>query len=356
MSLQDYGWTSFFVEHFAPFARQGLEAGRVVLAQGNIYRLRTADREVAAEASGRLRREAAEHPERLPAIGDWAAAETTAGGGTARIDALLPRRSKLSRKVAGARAREQVVAANVDTVFLVMGLDGDFNLRRMERLLVMAWESGGRPAVVLNKADLADDPEARQGEVEAVAPGVPVLVLSALDEVARETLEPFLAVGETAALVGSSGAGKSTLINRLLGRELLSTAAVRAGDDRGRHTTTHRQLVRLPGGGLLIDNPGIRELQLWAEGDGLGRAFDEIEELAALCRFRDCRHRDEPGCAVRAAVEEGRLAAERLANLHTLEKELRHLELRRDQRARRAEQKKIAALHQAVKRHKPRRF
>ena len=356
MSLKDYGWTSVFVEHFSPYARQGLEAGRVVLAQGDVYRLRTADGEVAAEASGRIRRAGEESADALPAIGDWVAVETPPGDGTARIQALLPRRSKLSRKVAGARAREQVVAANVDAVFLVMGLDGDFNLRRLERLLVMAWESGARPVAVLNKADLVDDPEARRRAVEAVAPGVPVVVTSALGDGAREALEPHLGRGETGALVGSSGAGKSTLINRLLGRELMPTAAVRAGDDRGRHTTTHRQLVRLPGGGLLIDNPGIRELQLWAAGDGLGRAFDEIEELAARCRFRDCRHRGEPGCAVRAAIDDGTLAADRLESLQALERELHHLELRRDERARRAEKKKIAAIHKAVKRHKPRRF
>ena len=354
MSLKDYGWTSVFAEHFSPYARQGLEAGRVVLAQGQILRLQTAAGEVAAEVSGRLRREGEENPERLPAIGDWVVVETAPGGGTARVRAVLPRRSKLSRKVAGARAREQVVAANLDTVFLVMGLDGDFNLRRIERLLVMAWESGARPVAVLNKADLADDADERRREVEAVAPGVPVLLTSAFDAGVRGVLATYLKPGETAALVGSSGVGKSTLINRLLGRELLATAAVRADDDRGRHTTTHRPLVRLEGGGLLIDNPGIRELQLWAADDGLGRAFDEIDDLAAGCRFRDCRHRDEPGCAVRAAVEDGTLAAERLTNLHALERELHHLELRRDQRARRAEKKKVAAIHKAAKRYKPR--
>jgi ribosome biogenesis GTPase len=246
--------------------------------------------------------------------------------------------------VAGARTEEQVVAANVDTVFLVMGLDGDFNLRRVERLLTLTWDGGALPVMVLNKADVSPDADNRRCEVEAVAPGVPVLLVSAIEQVGLERLHSFLKVGETVALVGSSGVGKSTIINRLLGREAMRTREVRSKDDRGRHTTTHRQLFKLPGGGLLIDNPGIRELQMWGNTEGLRDSFEDIDTLADQCRFRDCLHLAEPGCAVREAVENGSLPAERLANYHALAKELRFLETKQDEGAQRAERKKWKAI------------
>lgn len=349
MSLEAYGWTSFFARHLEPFARDGLAPGRVVLEQRGLYRLYTEAGEVDAVLAGRLRHFAA-GSEDLPAVGDWVVAPPplSSPGGTAVIHAVLPRRSKLSRKVAGARAREQLVAANVDVVFLVMGLDGDFNPRRLERLLVMAWESGARPVVVLNKADLAAEAGARRRETARAAPGVDVLLVSCVDERGLDDVRAAIDAGATIALVGSSGVGKSTLINRLAGRELMATGAVRRHDDRGRHTTTHRQLVPLPSGGLLIDSPGIRELQLWTSEDGFEQAFDDVETLAASCRFRDCTHRGEPGCAVAAAVAEGALEPARLESFRALERELRFLETRRDERARRAEQRKVGKLYRTI--------
>jgi ribosome biogenesis GTPase len=251
--------------------------------------------------------------------------------------------------VAGARAKEQVVAANLDTVFLVMGLDGNYSLRRMERMLTMAWDSGALPVVVLNKKDLCDDPESRQREVEAVAPGVSVLMLSALGDSGLEAVSSFLNEGETVALVGSSGVGKSTLINRLMGREILQTQPVREKDDRGRHTTTHRQLFKLPTGGLLIDNPGLRELQLWSSVDSLREAFEDIDVLADQCRFRDCSHRQEPGCAVTAAVEKGTLPVERLESFRSLERELQHLARKQDHGLQQEEKRKWKAIYKSMR-------
>ncbi|MCP4655816.1 MAG: ribosome small subunit-dependent GTPase A [bacterium] len=348
--LNDYGWNRFFEESFAPHARDGRQPGRVVFASRGIYRVHTPDGNVEAVPAGHLRHHA-EGAEELPAVGDWVAVHRPDPIGAALVEAVLPRRTRLSRKVAGERAVEQLVAANIDVVFLVMGLDGDYNLRRLERLLVMAGDSGARPVVVLNKADLGPPPETRTAEVKAVAPGVPVVVSSAL-EGRLAGLDPYLKPRETVVLVGSSGVGKSTLINRLSGREVLRTAAVRAGDDRGRHTTTHRQLVALPNGSLLIDNPGIRELQLWSAGDGLDDAFEDIGALAAGCRFRDCTHTREPGCAVRAAVDAGVLDPRRLANLSDLDREVRALEQRRDVRLQRQEGRRVGRLYRSVLKHK----
>jgi ribosome biogenesis GTPase len=268
------------------------------------------------------------------------------------IHEVLPRRTKLSRNVAGDRTAEQVVAANVDTVFLVMGLDGDFNLRRMERLLTTAWEGGVSPVVVLNKEDLASDPDARRREVERVALGAPVLTLSALKALGLNQLQSFLRQGETIALIGSSGVGKSTLINRLLGSEEIRTREARRGDDRGRHTTSHRQLYRLPGGGLLIDNPGMREIQLWGTESGLQASFEDIEAVAVGCRFRDCRHESEPGCAVLQAVDDGRLAPGRFANYRALQRELSYLAIKQDEGAERAERKRWKPIQKAYRKSK----
>jgi ribosome biogenesis GTPase / thiamine phosphate phosphatase len=270
---------------------------------------------------------------------------------------VLPRRSAFVRSAADATRRtagnlvdEQVLAANVDVAFLVAGLDHDFNLRRLERYLAVAWSSGVRPVIVLNKADVALDLDDRLLAVESVAPAVPIVVLSALTGDHLTDLGPYLTPGQTAVVLGSSGVGKSTLVNALLGEQRQATASVREDDSRGRHTTTHRELFELPGGALLIDTPGIRALEVAGADVGVDTAFDDIADLALGCRFSDCRHEGEPGCAVRAALEDGRLSADRLASHRKLERELAHAERKVDARARAAEAKRWKSIHKAVSR------
>jgi ribosome biogenesis GTPase len=346
MRLDECGWSPSVSEQFEQHARGGLAPGRVIADLGALFRLAGEAGEIDAVPAGRLRRSG-----ERPAVGDWAAfLPPAAAGGPARIEALLPRRGRLARKSAGTSTAEQVVAANVDVVIVVMGLDDDFNLRRLERFLVMSWQGGARPVVLLNKSDLADDPEARRAETEAAAPGVPVLTASCRTGDGLDALAPHLPPGETAALLGSSGVGKSTLINRLLGEEVQATREVRARDRRGRHVTSHRELFRLPGGALLIDNPGVRELAPWRGEQGLAGAFDDVEALAAGCRFRDCTHGGEPGCAVAAAVDEGRLAGERLESYRTLQRELDYLARKQDVAARLEEKRKWRAIHRSMRR------
>jgi ribosome biogenesis GTPase len=332
MDLSALGWNRTLADAFQPYAAEGLLPGRVALEHTHIYRVYSGEGEWLARVSGRLRHQAASRVD-FPAVGDWVAVERAVHGGDARIRAVLPRFSRFSRRAAGDPTEEQIVAANINTVFLVGGLDADFNPRRIERYLVVAWESGANPVVVLNKADLVEDPARYVEEVSRLAPGVPVYAVSCHVPESLGVLRAHLGHGQTGALLGSSGVGKSTIANQLIGRELLRTRDVRESDSRGRHTSTARQLVLLPGGGVLIDTPGMRELQLWDTGDALSGAFADIDRLAGDCRFRDCSHLHEPGCAVRGAVDAGELAAGRLASYQKLREEQAFQSRQQDQRA-----------------------
>ena len=349
--LADLGWTESLAGHFVPFQERGWVPARVAREHTHIYGVHGEFGECGAEVSGAFRHHAA-GPADFPAVGDWVALQLSQADGRATIHALLPRAGAFVRSEAGGRTRGQVVAANVDTAFLVSGLDGDFNPRRIERYLTAVWDSGAAPVVVLNKADLRPDLSEVIAQVETVAFGVPILPVSAVENRGIDAVARHIAPGKTAVFLGSSGVGKSTLINALAGDARQRVNAVREDDSRGRHTTTHRELILLPNGGLVIDTPGMRELRLWADDDGLERAFADIEAFAAGCRFRDCQHENEPGCAVRAALDTGELDPARWRSYLKLKRELTYAAVRQQQGARLAEKtrwKKIAILQRRFK-------
>jgi ribosome biogenesis GTPase len=304
---------------------------RVIAEHRERYVVAGDGREYSAVLAGRVRHVVASREE-LPAVGDWVGVSGGSADGTGVVRFVVPRRSAFIRKTAGDTTDAQVVAANVDVALIATALAGDLNARRLERYLTLAWESGAMPVVVLTKSDLETDVRSAVAEVALGAPGAEVVAVSAVTGDGIDELARLLVPGKTAVLLGSSGVGKSTLVNRLLGAERQRTADVK-DDGRGRHTTTHRELVRLANDALLIDTPGMRELQLWTSDDGLGSAFADVESFAAQCRFRDCEHHTEPGCAVNGAVEAGELARERLESWHRLRRELAWLARKQDERA-----------------------
>jgi ribosome biogenesis GTPase len=340
--LESLGWTPFFEQQLDALTDAGLTPARVIEESRDRCRVLAECGELLAEIPGRLRHEASRGAD-LPVTGDWVMVQL-ASEGRAVIRRRLERRTSFSRRATGRREAEQVVAANVDTVFLVQGLPGDFNVRRMERYLARLWESGAQLVVVLNKADLCDDPAPFLAEAERVAAGVPVRLASAVIPGGLAALEPWLAPGHTASFVGSSGVGKSTLLNCLAGEELMDVREVRE-DGRGRHTTTTRRLFVLPGRGLLLDTPGMRGLALWAGDHGFAQTFEDVEGLARECRFPDCTHGPEPGCAVQAALASGALARDRHDSYLKLKAELRYEARRYDVALQQEETRKWRRLH-----------
>ncbi len=347
MTLSSLGWDDGFARHFQPYSELGFLPARVAREHRHACEVWLGPELIPAVCTGRLLHATTARAE-LPAVGDWVVVRPRPGEAQADIHAVLPRRTKFSRRAAGPLAEEQVVAANLDTVFLLTALDHNYNLRRIERYLALAWESGAQPVVVLNKSDLHADPAAVCAEVTAAAPGAPVVALSAACDTGLAALDPWLRPGATIALLGSSGVGKSTLINRLLGDGRQLTGRISAAVNKGRHTTTRRELFVTPSGALVIDTPGMRELQLWdTDASAVEDAFADIAELAAHCRFHDCRHATEPGCAVQAALDDGSLDAARWQSYQKLQREQAYAARRADAAAARADRASWKKISQA---------
>ncbi len=339
MDLITLGWDDYFARYFESYGTDDLVPARVAQEHKGMYTIWAACGERRARVSGRFLHQATTRAE-YPSVGDWVVIGNDGGDGEAVIHALLPRRSCFSRKavLAGGpthgegRTEEQVIASNIDFAFLVSGLDNDWNPRRIERFLSTTYDSGASPIIVLNKSDVCSDLAGRISEVSRTAPGVPVHAMSAVGRTGLEAIRDYLAPGRTGVFLGSSGVGKSTIINGLLGEDRLETGGVSLHESRGRHTTTRRELIVLPDGGLVIDTPGLRRIQLWGDETGIERTYADVEQLIAGCRFSDCRHESEPGCAVKEAIEAGKLDSARFAAYLRLQKELRNLVLRQDAR------------------------
>ena len=347
MRLEDLGWNDFFEAEWNAEERWQEQAARVISQHRELWEVAGAFGESAAEASGKLRL-AGEGGADWPAVGDWIAVSGEGGGGML-IREVLARRTQILRKTAGRGVAAQVLAANVDTLFVVMGLDGDYNVRRLERYLAQGWETGARVVVVLNKVDLCEEAQIRANEIRRTALGIDVVCVSAANGEGVGDLDPHLGPGQTVALLGSSGVGKSTLLNRLLDAERQETAPVRESDSRGRHTTTTRQMFFLRNGAMVIDTPGLRELQLWDAEEGLQQAFGEVEALAQSCRFRNCTHTGEPGCAVATALDQGQLDAARLESYRKLLREQVFLERKVNQGAQQKAKTRIKTINRAAR-------
>lgn len=356
MDLQDLGWNDHFSILFQPYLENGFQVGRISAEYKNRFQVYTEIGEIWATVSGKMRYTALERSD-FPAVGDWVVLDhievhsIDPDSQAAVIQAVLPRRSKFSRKTAGKTSEEQIIATNIDTVFLVNALNLDFNVRRIERYLTLAWESGANPVILLSKADISEELQEKVREVEASAIGVPVHPISCITGEGIDELKRYVKPGQTVALLGSSGAGKSTLVNKLIGLDVQKTNEVREADSRGRHTTTSRELFVLPQGGLLIDTPGMRELQLYGTGEGLYDAFEDIYEYAKCCRFSDCQHESEPGCEIQRALTEGSLIKERYESFKKLQREASYISRKTNLQEQLEVKKKWKKINQELKEH-----
>ena len=339
MDLAELGWNESWQKHFDSLDDNNLVPARVAREDKESYLIIGEHGESTGKVSGAFMHKTCSRAD-FPTVGDWVAAQFQSQEDAAIIHEILPRKSKFSRKEPGSKTEEQVLAANIDTAFLVSGLDGNFNVRRIERYVALAWDSGIDPVIVLNKADLCDELEACICEVEAIALGIPVFAMSAARNQGVDVLRSYITKGKTVAFLGSSGVGKSSIVNCLLGEDKQKVNSISDAVGKGKHTTTRRELIAFPDGGLMIDTPGMRELQVWGEGDGMKKAFRDIEELAQSCKFRDCKHDMEPGCAVKSAIENGTLSDERYRSYLKLQKEFQFLSQRGDYKARIAERKR----------------
>jgi len=345
--IEQYGWSDALAATFAPHAQAGYAPGRVILQHRDGYRVATQEGEFRAKASGRLRHEAGEVGH--PAVGDWVALSLNLNDRSAAIHAILPRRTAFVRRAADSARRIQILAANIDVVFVVTSMNADLNPRRIQRYLAAAWESGARPVVVLTKSDLCIDSQEQAERIAALQVDCPVLTASARQGLGIEALRAQVKPGETCVLIGSSGVGKSTLVNAFLNEERMATQPIRASDDQGRHTTSHRQLIPLPGGGLILDTPGIREVGLIDAEDGVGAVFDDVEQLIQACRFTNCSHTNEPGCAVQAAMADGTLAPSRWAHFQKLTLELAEAGDKAERAAKAAERRRLGGLQRVYR-------
>jgi len=348
VSILRWGWHDYFEAVWKSTERGTTAPARVIAQNRGLWRVAGDFAECPADVAGKLRL-AAEEGADWPAVGDWVAVELRDQGKAAQIQEVLPRRSQFVRKVAGKKIAEQVIAANVDIALLVGSFDGDFNPRRVERYLTQCWESGAKPVIVLNKADVCEAPQGKVDEMERVVMGIPVCAVSAKTGQGFDELEKYLTRGQTMVLLGSSGVGKSTIVNRLLSHAVQQVQEVRESDSRGRHTTTAREIFALPGGALLMDTPGLRELQLWDADQGISQTFADIESLSGRCRFGNCRHKGEPGCAVQAAIDAGLLDLARLENWRKLQRERAFLKRKADPEASHNEKHRIKQLMRGVR-------
>jgi ribosome biogenesis GTPase len=335
MELEKIGWSEFFAHNFQQYAEQGFSPARITSLHANLYTAQSESGELEGKISGKFRFNARSQSD-YPAVGDWVAVKRNADTRTMTIHGLLPRRTAFSRKqVSDTGITDvQIISANIDVIFIVNGLDLDFNIQRLERYIIAASDSGARAVIILNKSDLCSNVDFHLSQIRKLDAAIPVHVTSAVEGNGLEAVAEYLVPGMTITLVGSSGVGKSTIINALLGQEKQTTGEVRGHDSKGRHVTTHRELILLPNGAMVIDNPGMREMGMWGDENSLSTLFEDIEKLATQCKFRNCAHDTEPGCAIKSAIESGSLEPARLNDYRKLQKELRVLAVRKDQRSR----------------------